>query len=192
MSDSTVPYVDQHLDQRIAEHLRRLRAHNGWSLDDLAARSGVSRATLGRIEKAEVSATAVTLGRLAHAYGLSISRLMSLAELGAPAVLTPQDQPVWQDPATGFRRRSISPPADGLAGEVIECALPPATRIAYPGPAKPGHEHHLLMLDGALTVCVEGGRHLLAAGDCLRFRLHGASVFETGSGASARYLIFLL
>ncbi|WP_051556194.1 helix-turn-helix domain-containing protein [Nitratireductor aquibiodomus] len=57
-------YDDHTIDQRIAERLRALRQERGWSLEDLATRCGVSRATLSRLENAEVSATANALGRL--------------------------------------------------------------------------------------------------------------------------------
>lgn len=52
------------LDARLARRLAELRTSRGWSLDALAARSGVSRATLSRLENAEVSPTAALLGKL--------------------------------------------------------------------------------------------------------------------------------
>jgi uncharacterized cupin superfamily protein len=45
-------------------------------------------------------------------------------------------------------------------------------------------------LAGALTLTVDGERYELRPGDCLRYRLFGASSFETGK-QSARYLIAL-
>jgi len=45
-------------DQALALRLSELRLRQGWSLDDLAARTGISRATLSRIERAETSPTA--------------------------------------------------------------------------------------------------------------------------------------
>ncbi len=180
------------IDHRIAERLRGLRSARGWSLDELARRSGVSRATLSRLENAEVSATATVLGKLCAAYGLTVSRLMVMAE-GAFAPRVPRDdQPVWRDPETGFERRSVSPPAGGLAGEVIECCLPPGVSIAYERPPRPGLEHHLVMKEGALELTIEGRRHELEPGDCLRYQLFGASRFETRAGIGARYLLFIL
>jgi hypothetical protein len=48
------------------------------------------------------------------------------------------------------------------------------------------------MLDGALTLTVDGIRHRLAAGDCLRYRLHGESLFETPVNSAARYHLFMV
>ena len=60
------------LTERLAAYLRDLRRARGLSLDGLAALSGVSRATLSRIETAEVSPTADTLDRLASAHGMTL------------------------------------------------------------------------------------------------------------------------
>src|SRR5207247_289489 len=117
-------------DQRIAERLRSLRGERNWSLDELAARSGVSRATLSRLENAEVSPTASVLGKLGAAYGLTTSRLMFLMEDDFVALMRAEAQPVWRDPELGFERRSVSPPAQMLVGEVLACTLKPGARIS--------------------------------------------------------------
>lgn len=183
---------DPSLDQRLAQRLEALRRQRGWSLDELARRSGVSRATLSRLEKAEVSATASVLGRLCAAHGLPLSRLMQLVEPDFAPLLRRDEQPLWSDPESGFRRRSVSPPSESLAGEVLEGALPPATRLAYPQPPRAGQEHHLVLLEGRLAVSLDETRHELRPGDCLRYRLQGASAFETPPEEGARYLLFLL
>src|SRR5438132_14007409 len=94
---------------RLAQRLRELRLERDWSLDELAQRSGVSRATLSRLENNEVSPTAAVLGRLCPTYGLTMSRLLAQVEIPI-ALVRPADQPVWTDPASGFRRHQVSPP----------------------------------------------------------------------------------
>ena len=180
------------IDRSLARRLKALRTQRGWSLDQLAGDSGVSRATLSRLENAEVSATAQVLGRIAAAYGLSVSRLIALAEEGFEAHLTPAHQPVWRDPESGFVRRTVSPPDRPLSGEVVACELPAGARIAYDRPPRPGLEHHLWLRDGALTVTLGAVAHALAPGDCLRYRLFGTSAFETPADSSAGYLLFIV
>lgn len=180
------------IDERIAQRLRGLRAERNWSLDELARRSGISRASLSRLENAEVSPTASSLGRLCAAYGLTLSRLMHMVE-GDFAPLVPSDaQPVWVDPETGFNRRSVSPPAQTLAGEALECRLGPGTRIGYDAPPRPGLEHHLVLVEGQLEVTVDGKSHALGPGDCLRYQLFGPSAFSTPEGTGARYFLFMV
>ncbi|HEY9272046.1 helix-turn-helix transcriptional regulator, partial [Achromobacter sp.] len=78
MEKNTISDAD--LDRRIAGRLKALRQERGWSLDELAGRAGLSRATLSRLENAEVSPTASALGKLCGAYGLTMSRLMLMVE----------------------------------------------------------------------------------------------------------------
>jgi len=183
---------DASTDLRIAQRLKGLRTEKGWSLDELASRSGVSRATLSRLEKAEVSPTTSALGRLCSAFGITMSRLMLMIEDDFAAMISRSDQPVWRDPEIGFRRRSVSPPAGALAGEVLECEIDPGARIEYDAPPRPGLEHHLLMLEGKLEITVAGIRHHLVSGDCLRFQLSGPNAFETPEDQGAKYLLFIV
>lgn len=180
------------METRLAERLRLLRMDRGWTLDDLAKRSGISRATLSRLENGEVSPTTAVLGRLCAAHGMTLSRLMILVEGDAPPLVPRKDQTVWTDPETGYIRRVLSPPGGDLTGEVIEATLPPGCRIDYDAPPRPGLEHHLVLLDGALSVTLDGIEHSLTPGDCLRYRLFGTSRFETPADCGARYHLFLL
>src|SRR5258706_9291877 len=117
--------MDDTADRRLAARLRGLRAESGWSLDDLAKRCEVSRATLSRLENGEVSPTAHVLGKLSAAYGLTISRLMQLVEDDFAPLIRREAQLLWQDPAIGFRRRQGSPPSRNLTGEALEFELVP-------------------------------------------------------------------
>ncbi|GLW70179.1 DNA-binding protein [Kitasatospora phosalacinea] len=178
--------------RRLAARLAALRAERGWSLDELARRSGTSRSTLSRLERAELSPTAAQLGRLCTAYGRTVSRLLAEVESEPPGLLRAAEQPHWHDPATGFVRRSVSPPHPGLRAELVEGTLPPGADIRYEAPPVPGLEHHLWVLDGALDLTLDAAVHRLAAGDCLRYRLHGASGFHCPGPRPARYLIALV
>ncbi len=180
------------IDRLIAQRLKSLRNERGWSLDDLARRSNVSRATLSRLENAEVSPTASVLGKLCACYGLTMSRLMHMVEDSFVPLIRRTTQSVWIDPDIEFRRRSVSPPAQSLTGEVLECELQPESRISYDHPPRHGLEHHLLMIEGQLEVTVGGQTHDLRPGDCLRYQLYGPSAFATPRDAAARYILFIV
>jgi transcriptional regulator with XRE-family HTH domain len=180
------------IDRQIGERLKNLRAERGWSLDELAKKSGVSRATLSRLENAEVSATTSVLGKLCTAYDMPMSRLMRLMEEGYTPLVVRGDQPVWVDPETGFRRRQVSPPSKHLKGEVLDCILKAGTRIAYAAPPCMGLEHHLVMQEGQLGLTVDGRIHQLKPGDCLRYQTFGPTTFETPKNSGAHYLLFVV
>jgi transcriptional regulator with XRE-family HTH domain len=193
MVDSIIDGItDGTTEQRLAQRLKQLRVERGWSLDQLASASQVSRATLSRLENGEVSPTTKVLGALCTAYGLAMSRLLRTVEDDFAPLLLRAQQNVWTDTVTGFRRRSVSPPARALAGEALECELGAGVTIHYAASPRPGMEHHLLLQDGKLSVTVDGHSHALAAGDCLRYQLHGASTFVTPPDSGARYFLFIV
>jgi len=175
---------------RLAERLRQLRSAQGLSLQELADKSGVSRATLSRIENGEVSPTAETLGALAAAYAMTISRILAPAERPFQALVARAEQSAWHDPSHGFTRHIVSPPSGALSVEIVRCELAANQSISYEKPPVAGLEHHLTMLKGALTVSVDGETYALREGDCLRYRLFGSSRFETRR-SPASYLIVL-
>jgi transcriptional regulator with XRE-family HTH domain len=180
------------LDARLAARLAELRAERGWSLEQLAGHSGVSRATLSRLERAEISPTAALLGKLCTVYGRTLSRLLSEVEDDRPVLVRAADQTVWTDPDSGFVRRSVSPPDAGLRAEVVEGMLPPGARIAYDEPPMPGVEQHIWILSGRLEFSVHDEVHFLEAGDCLRFRLWGVSKFWCPGPESVRYALVIV
>jgi transcriptional regulator with XRE-family HTH domain len=180
------------IDWLLAQRLKALRTERGWSLDELARRSTVSRATLSRLENAEVSPTTSVLGKLCAVYGLPMSRLLRMVEENFVPLILHSEQPVWMDQTTGFRRRSVSPPAQTLAGEVLECKLEPGTHIAYDHSSRPGLEHHLLMIEGQLEINIEEKTYELRPGDCLRYQISGPSSFTTPADYAARYLLFIV
>ncbi|WP_426503917.1 helix-turn-helix domain-containing protein [Dactylosporangium sp. McL0621] len=180
------------LEVKLAGRLAELRAERGWSLDDLAGRAGVSRSTLSRLERGEISPTAALLGRLCAAYGRPMSRLLAEVEPEPPQLVRAGAQPVWRDRVTGYTRRSVSPPHPGLRGEVVEAVLEPGADITYEEPPLAGLEHHLWVLDGGLELTVGGAAHAVGAGDCLRYRLWGPSRFVNPGPAAVRYVLLIV
>ncbi|MBW8734441.1 MAG: helix-turn-helix domain-containing protein [Asticcacaulis sp.] len=183
--------LDNDLDTRLAARLQALRNARGWTLDDMAVNSGLSRATCSRIERAETSPTAAQLGRLCSALHLTMSQLLSPLDAPAAEIVRRDGQSVWIDPETGFRRRIISPPSKDLAIEMIESELPPGTDITYEAPPLAGMEQHLWMLEGALDFTHGETAHHLEAGDCLRLHLWGRTRFQVAGPAPARYLVVI-
>ncbi|MFE1797168.1 helix-turn-helix domain-containing protein [Streptomyces sp. NPDC059517] len=176
---------------RLGARLAELRAERGWSLGELAERSGVSRSTLSRAERAEISPTASLLNRLCAVHGRTMSQLLSEVEAeAAPAPLVrAADQAVWEDRAAGFVRRSVSPPHAGLRGELVEGRLTAGADIAYDRPPVPGLEQHIWVLDGRLDITAQDTEHRLDTGDCLRLRVWGPTRFRCPGPRDARYAL---
>jgi transcriptional regulator with XRE-family HTH domain len=183
---------DVGIEDRLAGRLAELRLARGWSLEELAQRADVSRSTLSRLERGEISPTATLLGRLCAAHGMPMSRLLAEVEPEPPQLVRAAAQPVWRDRETGFTRRSVSPPHPGLRGEVVEGVLAAGADIAYEEPPVAGLEHHLWLRDGTLRLTVGGAEHAITPGDCLRYRLWGPSRFVNPGPGEARYTLLIV
>lgn len=182
----------QGIERRISRRLAQLRAERGYSLDDLAQRTHISRATLSRLERAELSPTAAMLGKLCTVYGWTLSRLIADAETSPVSLVPAGEQTAWRDPDSGYVRRAVSPPGPGLRGELVEVQLPAGAVVAFEASPIAGLEHHLWMLEGSLTLDVEGSVFRLRAGDCLRYVLHGPTRFQGTGRRDARYVIAMV
>jgi transcriptional regulator with XRE-family HTH domain len=189
-----VPHVRQaeEMDVRLAERLAELRVARGWSLDELARRAAISRSTLSRLERGEISPTAALLNKLCVVYERTMSRLLAEVESDPPQLVRAEEQTVWRDEESGFVRRSVSPPHPGLRGEVVEGTLRPGADIGYDTPPVPGIEQHIWVLEGALEMTANGRVHTVEAGDCLRFRLWDASRFRCPGPDPVRYVLFVV
>ena len=108
----------------LAARLKTEREARGWSVAELAERSGVSRAMISKVERAEASPTAALLGKLSGAFGLTLSALLAraeqasgrLARRGAAAALDGSRRRTTA-------RRTVSPSTGGPL-EIVEVELP--------------------------------------------------------------------
>lgn len=195
MAPGTAPQpaaTDSDIERRIAQRLGRLRAERGWSLDALAERTGISRATLSRLERGELSPTAAMLGKLCTTYGWTLSRLMAEAETRPPTLVPASEQSEWTDPESGYRRRVVSPPAAGLRGELVEVRMPAGATVSFDASPVPRLEHHLWMLEGSIALEVEGTLFRLRPGDSLRYVLAGPTRFQNAGRREARYVVAIV
>ncbi|WP_137134395.1 XRE family transcriptional regulator [Rhizobium sp. FKY42] len=174
----------------IAERIRLEREDRGWSLSELAERSGVSKAMISKIERCEASPTATVLGRLSGAFGLPLSRLLALAEQAGERLVRAAQQVVWTDPETGYTRRAISP-ATGNGLELLEVTLPAGVRIPYPASAFAFQRQQIWVTVGELEFIEGETVHHLTAGDCLELGPPQPCVFFNPAEAEARYIIAL-
>lgn len=181
-----------HLDALIATRLLALRQAKGLSLAELAELSGVSKAMISKVERAQSSPTAVLLGRLAAGLGVSLAQLLTEEkEKEAPQRLrTKAMQEVWRDPEAGYLRRQVAERGTTGSGvELVEVELPRSAQVGYPRWSGKPYRQCLWMLEGALRVDYGDERFELAPGDCLDFGVDRPLVFKALGRTACRYLL---
>lgn len=179
------------LGASLADSVRSARIERGLSVAGLAGTSGVSRAMIAKIERGDAQPTAVLLGRLSGALGLTLSQLISRAEgddAGSVGVRTREQQTTWTDPDTGYVRRAVTPPGAPL--EIVEVVLPGGASVSYEANAY--FRHHVLWVQsGRLDVDEGARRHHLADGDCLTLGPPAACVYANPDEFPVRYTVLL-
>jgi transcriptional regulator with XRE-family HTH domain len=182
------------LDTRLGARVKIERAGRGWSLTDLAQRSGVSRAMINKIERGEASPTAALLGRLSGAFGLTLSALLARTEVNrAGRLVRADDQLRWRDPATGYMRRQVAPaPGSDLPLELVHVELPAGAAVGFPAAAYAFVRQLVWVLDGTLTFVEGEATHTLAAGDCLELGPPSDCTFRNDKKRPCRYAVAIL
>ena len=183
------------INNRIASRVRELRDAQGFSLDTLAERSGVSRSTISLIERGQSSPTATVLDKLATALAVTLASLFEDSATPA-AVSSPMaraaEQPVWTDPTSGYVRRNLSPAARSPI-QLVEVRFPPGQQVAYDTSARDAEIHQQVwMIEGVMEMTVGEAHWRLQTGDCLTMRLDCPIVFRNPTREPARYLVALV
>jgi transcriptional regulator with XRE-family HTH domain len=180
--------IVEEAETRLAGSIRGEREARGWSLADLAERSGVSRASISKIERGEASPTAVILVRLAGAFDLTLAGLLARAEGGTQRLSRAAAQPVWRDPASGYLRRQIFERADHPV-ELVSVDLPAGARVGFPASSYRRFRQLLWMMRGKLVIEEGGTRHALEAGDCFGFGAPADVTFANETDEPCSYLV---
>ena len=184
------------LGERIAHRVASLRADKALSLDALASESGVSRSMISLIERGETSPTAVVLEKLAIGLGVTLASLFEPAPNQTNADNGPvsrrKDQAEWQDPASGYKRRNVSPVGPAQPVQIVDVHFPAGARVTFDtGLLAAKASQHIWILDGEMQITVGTDVHRLREGDCLWMSLDIPRVFHNPTKKHARYAVVL-
>ncbi|TAL99782.1 MAG: XRE family transcriptional regulator [Paraburkholderia sp.] len=182
------------IDTLIAKRVRDLRKARGYTLDELAESSGVSRSMISLIERQETSPTAVVLAKLADALDVTLAALFSdePGSTAAEPLARLSQQHVWKDPASGYVRRHVSPSGFTSPIELVEVTFPSGKSVAFENVMSNVVRHQQIwVLEGEMEVTLGDRTWHLQTGDCLAMVLDQPLVFRNSSRKPARYAVAL-
>jgi transcriptional regulator with XRE-family HTH domain len=193
---STMKDTRASINKRIAGRVRSLRMSLGLSLDALANKTGVSRSMLSLIERGESSPTAVILEKLAAGLGVTLASLFDAPNTEPEKPRGPisrrEDQLEWQDPASGYVRRNVSPPHAHHPMQISEIYFPAGARVAFEtGPRDRRVVQQIWILEGVMEITVGKERHRLRKGDCVAMQLDRPTLFHNPTRRRARYAVVI-
>jgi len=177
-------------EARISRRIQLERTARGWSLAELAEKSGVAKASISKIERGEVSPSAGILVRIAAAFDLTLAGLLLRAE-ETGRLFRAADQPQWKDPKTGYVRRQIFR-ASNHPLEVVEVEMPPGKKASFPASSYVNLKHVVWVEEGELVLSEGGERHVLKPGDSLGFGPPSEVTYANESKKPCRYIVTLM
>lgn len=156
--------------------LKAIRSQRGWSLDRTAAKTGVSKAMLGQIERGESAPTVATLWKIATGLGVPMTALLE-ANAGSDDILLFRDAAELRvrPSQEGMRRALLFPYEPRFGFELYELTFAPGFE-SISEPHETGVVEHVTVLHGEIELLVEAEWRPLRQGQALRFpadRRHG-------------------
>ncbi len=180
------------VEAALARNLRDWRAKRGWSQAELARRAGLSKGMLVQVEQAQTNPSIATLCKLANALGVALPRLVEVDDEPAVRKVTADDIAwLWR----GTAKASV---AGLIAG--IEAPMPVelwtwtiGPRDAYDAVAHPtGTREFIYVLDGDVTVTVDGVHVAVATGECVVFRADRPHRYASAKGRATRFVMVVV
>jgi transcriptional regulator with XRE-family HTH domain len=146
--------------------LRELRAQRGWTLQELAARSGLSKPFLSRLESGGRQASIAAAFTLSRVFGVSLASLFESPTVETPCVIVRAAEAVEKN-INGLKYVPLS--SAGLFFNV----QPLKVKVS---PSRRGDEHYhhdgeewIYVLSGKLTLSLAGKTYDLEPGDAAHF-----------------------
>src|SRR5438093_13688505 len=147
----------------LGARLRGERLARRLSLQDLEARTGVSRSMLSEVERGSKVPTVVVLDGMATGLDTSIARRLG-AERGTRVVVLRRGEHDTAHDPSGWERRILSPVLPGVEFELMRTTIPGGVDAGEFAAHAPGSREYLAMERGLLRLTIDGIEHLLRAG----------------------------
>ena len=172
--------------------VRGLRRERGLTLEELAERSGVSRAMISKVERGEKNPTLVVATKLAKGLEINLSRLLKIEERREVVVVPRDRRMVTRDPKTGFERQLLSPAFGGRGAEFVRNVIPEGSTSGEFPPHRKGVEEYVAVEKGRLKAMLGGEEYLLEEGDALYFEADVSHQFDNAGDDECSYYLVIV
>ena len=183
--------MSKNLSSTIAAKLAELRSARGETLETLAAKSGVSKGMISRIEREEVGVSVETLGKISEALGVSISDLLQQDRRKKFFLHAPEHQPVIDDVDRGFVRRTLSPTFENRSIEFVHNTLEAGSETPVFPAHRPGIEEHIYVLHGTLTGMLGDEAVEICEGECLYYDASVTHSFRNNTDQTVVWILIM-
>lgn len=152
----------------VGRNVRAERLRKSWTLEDLAARSGVSKGMLVQVEQARTNPSIATICRLSTALGVPMAVLVEAPEAPSTQVVRAEEGvPLWRGRTGGLAKLMAGLDAHHQV-ELWDVRIPPGdAMVSEAHPA--GTRELILVVEGELTLELDGTTRQAGPGDAIVF-----------------------
>jgi transcriptional regulator with XRE-family HTH domain len=164
-----LPEIERTVSE-IGAKVAKARAERGWSLSQLAERSGLSTAAVHKIEKSGMTPTIASLMKVAAALGKSVGFFVEEVEATRPVtVIRAGERSRLYTSKQGLELQNISGRYGPFWVAGAEAFVEP---LADSGPEPMSHpgEELVLVLEGRMMFTIDAEPYELETGDSIHFR----------------------
>ena len=180
------------INEDLGRRVKKLRGDRGWSLEELASASGVSRSMLSEIERERANPTLSVTYRIARAFGLALQELIESADSASSIQLIRAD-----DRAQIFRSdkqcqiRTLSPLNLEKDVEFYELRLPVGGALRSQAHVD-GTREFLTVEEGTVNLESGNSSEALAKGDSATYRADVAhAIVNSGKRDAVLFLVVI-
>ncbi|GAA1310131.1 transcriptional regulator [Planotetraspora silvatica] len=171
----------------IAANVRGQRAHRGMTLDELAARSNVSRGMLIQIEQGRTNPSVNTLSRIGDALGVTVGRLVEVSDTPVVRVVHASEVVTFEHSGGGSARLLVGTDAPAIL-ELWDWHLGPGE--LHDGDAHPaGTREMITVIEGELTLSLYGKSHIVGKDEAVVFSADRPHRYANEGGAPLRFVM---
>lgn len=181
------------INENLGKRVKKLRADRGWSLEELAGASGVSRSMLSEIEREKANPTLTVTFRIARAFGLTLQELIESAEAGASKiqVIRADDRAQVYRSDKQCEIRTLSPLNLEKDVEFYQLSLRPGGALRSQ-PHFEGTREFLTVVEGSVRVESDHDTEQIAKGDSGTYRADVPhAIVNTGKSRALMFLIVI-
>ena len=158
------------LSRQLGTRVKHLRTTHDWSLEALAAASGVSRSMLSQIERNAANPTLAVTLRIAHAFNLELNELLGVqGSSSSMTVIRADDRSAHYRSDKDCRIRTLSPLNLEKDVEFYEVQIQPGGELRSAAHFE-GTREFLTVQEGKIRVESGKDAEILAKGDSVSYR----------------------
>jgi transcriptional regulator with XRE-family HTH domain len=176
----------------VGRNVRGNRTRLAWTLDDLATRSGVSKGMLSQVEQGRTNPSVATICRLATALGVSVASLVEAPEMPSARVVRAEEAvTLWTGSQEGSAARLLVGSGTSQQVELWDVHMVPGD--GYASEAHPsGTRELLLVIEGELTLELDGDPYLVCGGDAIAFVADRPHAYRNQGPSPLRYSLSVI